>query len=263
MKTITALLFASAAFSLNANEESGDTFDYSGPIACEPFDYAPAATIKSAPDSASDFGWTGATWSSSNDVIAPGLSTEAIRGLGNALRFTSNRVAARSINPSAMPPDYRVLDGDDVYRLGKAGTTLWVGVLLRADGADATGALIGAVNLAGASAGGGIKLTIGDTGPAPQWAVAKGTMVAASDTAITQNQTTLLVVRIQFTSGANNDEVDLFVNPEPGPNPPATPSALLRNIDVGTFDRVEFKGSRLMSGDEFMVATSWAGAIGR
>lgn len=259
---LTALFFASAAFADTTGEGSGGTAEYNGPIAYEPFDYAPTATINSAPDSASDFGWTGTTWSSGNDVIAPGLSTAALPVLGNALQFTRNTAAVRSINPSAMPMDYRVLDSDGVYRLGKTGTTLWLGVLLRADGADATGTLIGAVNLAGSSLGGGVKLTVGDTGTAAQWAVAKGSTVAASDTPITQNQTTMLIVRIKFVPGLNNDEVDLFVNPAPDRNPPGTPSATLRNIDIGTFDRVEFKGSRLMSGDELNLATTWAGVIG-
>lgn len=238
-------------------------FEYAGLIAYEPFDYAATTTVSSAADSASDFGWTGTTWSSSNDVITPGLSQGTLPVMGNTLQFTSNVAASRSLDPAAMPVDFRVLDSDGVYRLGKAGTTLWLSVLLRADGADSTGSLVGGINLVGSSTGGGVKLTAGDVGTATQWAVAKSTTVAASGTAITQNQTVLLVISIKFIAGSLNDEVDLFVDPTLGITPPGTPSAMLRNVDIGTFDRVEFKGSRLMSGDEFTLATNWATAIGR
>lgn len=238
-------------------------FEYAGLIAYEPFDYAPTTSISTSADSSADFGWTGTTWSSSNDVIAPGLAHGTLPVSGNALQFTSNVAASRSLDPGSMPTDYRVLDSDGVYRLGKTGTTLWLSVVMRADGADSTGSLTGTVSLAGSSSGGGIKLSVGDVGTATQWAVAKSSTVAASGTTITQNQTTLLVVRITFIAGSLNDEVDLFVNPALNTTPPATPSAMLRNIDIGTFDRVEFKGNRLMSGDEFTLATSWGGAIGR
>jgi len=65
------------------------------------------------------------------------------------------------------------------------------------------------------------------------------------------------VAHLKFNEGRNDDEVDLFVNPPLGPNPPATPDATLRNLRIGTFDRIEFKGNRKSTADEVSLATDW------
>lgn len=230
--------------------------EYQPPLLYEGFDYEPTASVQSAPDSASDSGFLGTTWSGTNDIVSPGLSHAVLPHIGNALKFFSNVSSARTIDTSVFPPAYSQAGADGVSRLGVPGTTLWFAFLIRPDAADPTGSLVAGLNLLGAATGGTLKLSIGDVGTSPNWGLKKGGTVAAGGTPIVTGETTLLVARVGFVPGTNNDEVDLFVNPTFGATPPA-PSAMLRNVDIGTFDRIEFKGNRTSTVDELNVVTEW------
>ena len=230
---------------------------FPGAAVYEGFGYAPTTNVSSAPDSSDDVGFTGTTWTGGNDIVAPGLVSGAMPQLGNALTMSANVGSVRNIDMVAFPAGYTQVDGDSVTRLGKPGTTLWVRFLIRADGADAAGTLTAGINLNGAATGGVTKLRLGDVGTNINWSCLKGTTVGASTSPIVVGETVNLVARIKFVAGTNNDEVDLFVNPALQPAAPTTPSATLRNLDIGTFDRIEIKGNRTTTVDEFAIATEW------
>lgn len=234
-------------------------YEYQGlPVVYEGFTYAPTTNISTAPDSPDDFGLLGTTWTGTNDVITPGLTYAGLNAAGNALWFTANVGSVRSIDMAAFPAGYTQVDSDAVTRLGKAGTTLWFEFLIKTEATDDAGTLTAGLNLNGAATGGTTKLRMGDVGTSLNWSVLKGTVVGSSTVPIVVGQTVLVVARVKFVSGSNNDEVDVFINPPLGATPPATPSATLRNLDVGTFDRLEVKGNRTSVIDEISVSTDWS-----
>jgi len=213
--------------------------------------------VSTAPDSPSDSGWTDSTWTGGNDIVAPGLAFSGYASTGNALQFAANVGSIRNIDMASVSSSLTQLDSDGITRLGKPGTTIWVRCLMRVDAADATGTLTSGLNLNGAASGGVVKLRIGDVGTQTTWGLLRGAVTGSTITPIAVGETAVLVARISFVAGANNDEVDLFINPPTGPVPPATPSATLRNLDVGTFDRVEIKGNRTSTIDEVSLGDSW------
>jgi parallel beta-helix repeat protein len=225
-------------------------------IIFEPFDYALTTNVSTAPDSASDFGLTGTTWGSTNDIIA-GLSYPGVDALGNALQFNSNVGAPRGIDMTQWPSTYKRVDTDGVTRLGNPGSTLWVSFLIRCDDADTAGTGTAQLGLLGAASGGGYKVTFGDTGNRPNWGIAQYTNVVSSAKPIVTGQTTLIVARIRFITGTGNDIVDMWVNPPIGPTAPTTPDVTMTGLDIGTFDRIELKGSRKSTGDEVVISTDW------
>jgi len=233
-------------------------YEYQGlPVAYEGFTYASTLNVNTAPDSPDDWGFMGTTWTGTNDIIAPGLAYPGLPTLGNALRFTSNVGSVRNIDMSAFPAGYTVVDGDSVTRLGVAGTTLWLQFLIKADAADPAATLTAGLNLNGAASGGTTKLRIGDVGTSPNWSVNRYSTVSSSGVPIVPGETVLVVARVTFVAGTNNDEVDLYINPPLTSAPPATPSATIRNVDVGKFDRLEVKGNRASVIDEISIATEW------
>jgi len=231
--------------------------DLSGPLAYEPFTYAPTLNVNTALDSLDDTGFLGTTWTGTNDIITPGLNYPGLNVLGNALRFTANVGAVRSIDMSVFPVEYTQVDSDSVTRLGKAGSTLWLSFLIRADDADIDSIKHAGLNLNGAASGGIVKLRIGDVGTNTNWSIIKGTTVGGGDVPIITGGTVLVVAKVTFVAGTKNDEVDLFINPALGGFEPTVPSAILRGLDVGTFDRLEVKGTRTSTIDEVALATSW------
>jgi parallel beta-helix repeat protein len=233
-------------------------YEYQGlPVAYEGFTYAPTLNVSAAPDSPDDWGLLGNTWTGTNDIIAPGLAYPGLPTLGNALRFFSNVGSVRNIDMSAFPAGYTVVDSDSVTRLGVAGTTLWLQFLMRVEATDPAATLTSGLNLNGAASGGITKLRIGDVGTSPNWSVSRYSTVGSSGTPIVTGETVLVVARISFVAGTNNDEVDLYINPPLTFAPPATPSATIRNVDVGRFDRLEIKGNRTSVIDEISIATEW------
>lgn len=219
----------------------------------EGFDYATTTNISTSPDSASDAGFLGTTWGSTSDVIA-GLTYSGLGTIGNAVQFTANVGCSRSVDPTALPSTYSIVGSDGITRLGNPGTTLWYRVLLRCDVAN-TGTQTACLNLDGAATGGGLKVAVGDIGTG-FWGIKQSASVSSTVPIVT-GQTVLLVVRVQFIAGTNNDIVDLFVNPTTGPTAPTTPSCTFTGHDIGAFDKVEFKGTRTSTGDEFSMATDW------
>ncbi len=234
-----------------------------GLIAYEGFNYVATTNISGAANSTTDIGWTGTGWNSSNDVVTPGLSFSTLPYEANALQFTSNVGAQRSIDPAAMPAGYWVDGSDGVRRLGVPGTTLWISVLLRPDGADANGTLTSAMSLLGSATGGSAKVSLGDLGTDSSWGarIGAGTIATGSSTIIT-GTTAFLVAKLSFVSGSGNDQLTLYVNPALGGVPP-TPTATAGGLDIGAFDRVEFKGARLSTGDEVRIGTTWLAVIGQ
>lgn len=237
-------------------------YEYQGlPVAYEGFTYAATTNVSTAPDSPDDFGFLGTTWTGTNDIITPGLTYTGLGTVGNALSFSSNVGAVRNINMSAFPAAYTQVDSDSVTRLGKPGSELWFRFLIKTTAADPDGTLGTGLNLNGASSGGTTKLRIGDLGANGFWGISHAsypTVSAFSTVPIVTGNTVLLVVRVKFVAGTNNDEIDFFVNPPLGPTPPATPSATLRNMDAATFDRLEAKGNRASVIDEISIATDWS-----
>ena len=232
-----------------------------GLISYDGFNYAISANIGASADSLTDVGFTGNTWSSSNDVVA-GLTKSGYPSEANAVQFTSSVGTARTILPAAIPASHLIVGTDGVSRLGLTGSSVWIAFLIRPDGADADGSKVATLNLVGASTGGGTKLSIGDCGTNANWAISKGSTFGNSTSPVTIGATTLLVVNISFVSGTGNDVVKLYVNPALGPNPPATASATLTGLDIGAFEKLEFKGNRQSTADEVSIATNWAAAIG-
>ena len=244
-------------------------YEYQPPVnnAClsyEGFNYAPTTNISAAADSTTDTGWTGTTWTGTSDVITAGLNYAGLATEANALQFADNVASRRTIAPAVISDDYAMVGADDIRRLGKAGTTVWLSFLLRADEADADGTKTGGLNLLGASSGGTVKLSLGDVGTSSFWGIKTGTVttVASSSSAITTGQPVLLVAKISFVSGTSNDLVSLYVNPSLGSVPP-TPSINLTGTDIGAFESVELKGNRKGTGDEIRIGTSWNAVIGQ
>lgn len=237
-------------------------YEYQGlPVVYEGFTYGATTNVSTAPDSPDDFGLLGTTWTGSNDIITPGLTYPGMATLGNALSFSSNVGSVRNIDMSAFPAAYTQVDSDSVTRLGKPGSELWFRFLIKTTGADPDGTLGTGLNLNGAASGGVTKIRIGDLGTNGFWGISHASYPAVSaysTVPIVTGNTVLMVVRVKFVAGSNNDEIDLFINPPLGPTPPATPSATLRNMDAATFDRLEAKGNRASVIDEIAVATDWS-----
>jgi hypothetical protein len=228
-------------------------------IAYSGFDYATTGAASGLTDGASDYGWVETTWTGSGTIVSPGLTYSSLPTLGDAMSFTANQPASRTINSSDMPAGYTINGSDGVARLGNPGTTVWMSFLIDPT-ATQSGSLNAGVHLVGQSGGGGDKLFIGDvTGTTTSWGVGNiysGVYAYASSAArITMGQTAFLVAEITFTSG--NSTINLWVNPPLGETPPATPDATLSTVDVGPFNVIQFKGSRASIGDEYNVGTSW------
>ncbi|MES2572409.1 MAG: choice-of-anchor Q domain-containing protein, partial [Verrucomicrobiota bacterium] len=233
-----------------------------GLLCYEGFKYDSTTNISAAKDSSTDIGWLGNTWSSSSDVTQDGLSHTTVPENGNALTFSSNVSAVRSIDPSVMSNEYSVIGTDGVRRLGKPGTTLWVSFILCANSADTDVLKTCGLDLLGSSLGGNVKLTLGDTGSGNNWSAMSATINASSNVAIVPNQPVFLVAKITFVAGTNNDRVELYVNPDVSSSA-LVPNAILLGRDIGTFDRVAFKGSRIAAtGDEIRIGTSWSAVAG-
>ncbi len=232
-----------------------------GAFAYEPFDYAATTSASSSADSASDFGWTGINWSSSNDIVSPGLSYSGLPSSGNALKVFSNVSSIRYPDTTAAPAELVVTGTPD--RIGKPGAELWVSFLIRPDANDAAGTATAGVHFLGSSSGGSQKLAIGDVTSGGNWSIGRGSNWAASSIAAATGTTTLLVARIQYVSGNGNDQVDLWVNPPLGATPPATPDATLTGADIGAFDRVDIKGNRTTTIDELTLGVSWTSVTGQ
>jgi parallel beta-helix repeat protein len=237
-----------------------DEYVPAGALLYEPNDYAATTTVSGSADSAADFGFTGTSWTSTNDIVAPGLSYSGLSVVGNALKVFSNVGAQRTIDGAQIPADY--LASTSPARLGKAGTTLWISFLIRPDVDDTAGTTTAGLNLLGATSGGTLKLAIGDVTAGGVWAAGKGSTFATSSASAVTGTTTFLVVRVAFVSGSGNDEVDLYVNPPVGVNPPAAPTATLRGVDIGSFDKIEAKGNRTSTIDEVTLGTTWQAAVG-
>lgn len=251
--------------SIGAYEDSTSStlFVYDG------FNYAVTSNIGTSSGSTTDYGWTGTTWTGTNAVVSPGLyyDLHTVRGNtysglpveGNALAFGSNVGSARTIDVSALPATYTVVDSDGITRAGKPGVTLWISFLLRMDAAG-TSTSGGGLSLTGATTGGGEKLMLGDLSTNNVWAISKPNYpakTAVSGTTITTGQITFLVAKLTYVTGANNDTVQLYVNPPLGPNPPAAADATLSGADLAAFDKVQFKSSLAATGDEVRIGTTW------
>lgn len=232
-----------------------------GAFAYEPFNYAATTTASSSPDSASDFGWNGINWASSNDIVAPGLSYTGLPTDGNALRVSSNVASVRYLNMAEVPDNLVI--GGTPETVGKAGSELWISFLIRADASDAAGTTTAGVQLLGSTTGGSVKLAIGDVTTNGLWSIGRYFNWASSAIAAPTGATTLLVARVQYVSGSNNDRVDLWVNPPLGATPPATANATLTGVDIGSFDRVDVKGNRTSTVDELTFGISWGSVIGQ
>ncbi len=234
-------------------------FEESSVFAYEGFDYDPTGNVSTADDSTEDVGFLGTTWTGSNDIVAPGLSHVGVDAIGNALAFNSNVGSVRNFDMTAFGPDYTVIDGDGVTRLGKPGSTLWVMFLMRVDAADPTGSLTTGLNLNGPASGGITKIRIGDLGTNTNWGISRGGTIGYSATPIVSGETVLAIARLTWVAGGFNDEVDLYINPALGPTPPATPSATLRGMEIGTIHSIQIKGNRNSVIDEIAVAPDWNG----
>lgn len=232
-----------------------------GAFAYEPFDYVATTTASSAADSASDFGWSGINWSSSNDIVAPGLSYSGLPSVGNALKVFSNVSSIRYFDTAQIPAEFVVTGTPN--RVGKPGSEIWLSFLIRPDANDTAGTNTAGIQLLGDATGGSVKLSIGDLTSGGNWCIGRSSTWATSTVPATTGTTTLLVARLQFVTGNGNDQVDLWVNPSLGATAPSTPNATLTGLDIGSFDRVDIKGNRTSTIDELTFGESWGSVIGQ
>ncbi|MBE0540794.1 MAG: hypothetical protein IH623_05355 [Verrucomicrobia bacterium] len=139
--------------------------------------------------------------------------------------------------------------------LGEDGTVRYVSLLLRPDAAPTATAYFGLLllgsgggNLFVGKPGGGSSLfyVVENSGGAAQ---------VASTKSVVQNETTLLVLKLEFLPGP--DRVSLYVNPVPGTEP-AIADALKSDLDLGLVVAPALLGNAAWSSDELRVGTSFA-----
>jgi hypothetical protein len=185
-------------------------------IAYDPFDGATGAPVS---NQSGGTGWSG-PW---QDYYATSVSVIGSGSLhAGSLATLGNRGAMAAM-------------GDYQYRplgqnLGQTEATVFASFLIRP-----------VAGVAGFNAWGGIafgtttgaSLFVGKGGQNPQYALETwgGAGIALSQTVAVEGETALLVFRVRFASGA--ESVDLWVNPPPGPNPPAQPNASKSDLDTG------------------------------
>ena len=222
--------------------------------AYEPFAYAPIGSDLSGKSGGGSFGFA-APWQpggfnasiSNHADVAPGsLSFGDLLTSGDRVSSTAQNAIAGVTRPLSTP-------------LGDAGTTRYVSFLLRPEGTLNAGAFNGFLTLLFETAG-EPELAIGKpgSGQVGRYMIESrgGAGQVASNVAAAVNQTSLLVVKAQFTPGGN-DVFTLYVNPTPGASEPAT-GVTKADANLGTVTGLTIYTSGAFSMDELRVGQTFA-----
>jgi hypothetical protein len=221
-------------------------------IASEDFDYDDVALIRG--------GYGGSGWVdpwSGNCFITPGsLRFANLAHHGNKLTTSGEQTG-----PELVKCSFRTLSTEgneavmDNGRLGKDNTTIWVGFLVNVPApTPVTG--YGGLSLYD---GNRQQVFIGDTGASNVWAFERTGQLQRFSEVLAGPKTCFLVCRIQFLEG--DDEVTMWVNPEPGTRPPPEQAAAVSPAMVRDFhfNRIRFCSAPTpMSFDAVRFGTSYA-----
>src|SRR5262249_30450053 len=122
---------------------------------------------------------------------------------------------------------------------GAAGTDLWLSVVMKGLGTNASSS-DGIITLRNAASS-SVNISTG-TNTSANFSIKDATGGISASSSVPNSTLSLLVVHYQFLSGA--DIVDLYANPIPGGAPPGSSSAQLTSLDTGTgLDRIAVTGA--------------------
>ena len=137
---------------------------------------------------------------------------------------------------------------------GANGSTAYFSILIRPDSAPTTTNFYGLQLFNNTGQG---DLFVGKNGSGLNWGLQHGTTNAFSSIACVSNQTVLLVLRGDYTSGS--DTFRLYVNPTPGAPEPGTADATV-TYDIGTQNGLGLNAGNLGAAtfDELRIGTNYA-----
>src|ERR1017187_9710232 len=137
---------------------------------------------------------------------------------------------------------------------GANGSTAYFSILIRPDSAPTSTNYYGLQLFNNSGQG---DLFVGKNGSGLNWGLQHGTTNTFSSIACVSNQTVLLVLRGDYTSGA--DTFRLYVNPTPGAAEPASADATV-TYDIGTQNGLALSAGNLGAAtfDEIRIGTTYA-----
>ena len=217
-----------------------------GLLAYEPFDYTAGQSLLSR-SGGEGFAsaWTTGVPGAPSTSFQVGTSNLPYAGLAHV--GTRTRAAAGAAQGLLRVP---------VLPLGEDGTVRYVSFLVRPDAALTPTGYFGLLLLGGVSGdlfvgkpGGGspLKYVLENGG---------GTLQFPSAKAVTLNEVTFIVVKLEFRSGT--DRVSLFVNPVPGSPEPLVADAVKEDLDLGIALAPALIGNVSWSADELRLGTTFA-----
>ncbi|MDB6032335.1 MAG: anchor protein, partial [Verrucomicrobiales bacterium] len=221
-------------------------------IASEDFDYDDVALIRG--------GYGGSGWVdpwSGNCFITPGsLKFANLAHYGNKLTTSGEQTGPelvkcsfRTISPEG---NEKVMENG---HLGKDNTTVWIGFLVNVPAPTPISGY-GGLSLYDVNRQ---QVFLGDTGASNVWAFERTGQLQKFSNALAAEKVCFLVYRIQFLEG--DDEITMWVNPEPGTRPPPEDAAAVEPTMVRDFrfNRIRFCSAPTpMSFDALRFGTSYA-----
>ncbi|GEM_PF-1551132 len=200
------------------------------------------------------FNWLGA-WGGNNMVATPGLAyynnLYALDACGNCVQIKSwQGESHRQIGSSAFAHAFVGTN------LAPDGTSIWCSFVLRQDDRNVD-SCFGGFYLKNAL--GSDNLYIGKQWATPHWRIegspSGGITISASQT--TNNQATLIVLRLDFKAG--NDDIQIWFDPLLGGGAPDDTNAYLYNsLDLRFSDLFIAAGGATFSFDELRIGDTWA-----
>ena len=243
-----ATIFVLTSFALNSATSKASLIAYEG------FDYTPGTVLDGLNGGTGFAGaWHPGGFNASlhnNYVVAPGSLSYS------SLPTTGNSIATGPVNSIAG------LTRDLQVPLGVSGTTVYMSFVLQPQGSPNAGAFNGFFGLLfeqpiepevfmGKPGGGAIgDYVIEDRGGARQY---------DSNLPVTPGQSTLLVVKADFLSGA--DVFTLYVNPALSDLEPLT-GITKNDADSGLITGITIYSTGAFALDEIRIGTTWADVIG-
>lgn len=248
-------------------------------IASDSFSYPEGATLKGANGGS---GWAGPWITSplhkSDNTIAPSsMLFKNLAASGNRLLEVGSNVRSYRTIDTARPELATLLDGG---KLGKDGTTIWIGFLAALSHGENTNLGSGGVHLYNGLGDltvdpdgdkkGHQVLFMGDRNSSTKWCLERTTGGAAGgsnhDSELDVDTTVrFLVYRIDFAPG--HEMIRMFIDPAPGAEPKDDSALMIVGVSDFRFDTVEV-GSATNPGkgpqerldiDELRIATSFRG----
>ncbi len=204
---------ATATVIVQAGSASYNPFLYDG------FAYPAGSAVAGLNGGTGDWGgaWNEYGQGETPSVISSGgLTFNNLVTAGNAILTTSDFPVGHARPFSTSP--------------GKVGTVLWISYLVEPVGSLTAGYPSSYFQLVY----GGVAIGMpGNSGYYGMEHSPGGGDSVLSSTPVVMGQTAFLVVRITFGPVNGNDTIDLFVNPPPGQQPPAVPSATKTDANTG------------------------------